>query len=155
MMPGCARRLFQSLGFLETFCYYYLASFMEKKPMFIISRRVTMRNTLNLISGLMLFFMASITQASAEPAQAVQKTDADMNFRLDKVVEQPTKRTDSNSTADHTKFEDLKADFSSGPEVTKACLKCHEVSYRSRSPVHEKHTLDLDLREQEDRPDSG
>ena len=57
----------------------------------------------------MLFFMVSITQGLAEPAQAFQKMDADMNFRLDKVVEQPTKRTDSNSTADHTKFEELKS----------------------------------------------
>lgn len=29
------------------------------------------------------------------------------------------------STADHSKFEALQADFRSGPEVTKACLTCH------------------------------
>lgn len=29
------------------------------------------------------------------------------------------------STADHTKFKALQADFESGPEVTKACLECH------------------------------
>ncbi|MES9843447.1 MAG: tetrathionate reductase family octaheme c-type cytochrome [Candidatus Sedimenticola sp. PURPLELP] len=29
------------------------------------------------------------------------------------------------STADHTKFEALQADFKTGPEVTKACLTCH------------------------------
>ena len=29
------------------------------------------------------------------------------------------------STADHTKFEALQQTFSSGPEVTKACLECH------------------------------
>ena len=28
-------------------------------------------------------------------------------------------------TADHAKFEELKKDFASGPEVTKACLSCH------------------------------
>ncbi len=28
-------------------------------------------------------------------------------------------------TADHTKFEELKGPFASGPEVTAACLKCH------------------------------
>jgi hypothetical protein len=84
-----------------------------------------LKQTLNLISALVLFFAFSIIPASAEPAQAVQKSDADMNFRLDKVVEQPSKRNDSNSTADHSKFEDLKVAFSSGPEVTKACLKSH------------------------------
>lgn len=31
----------------------------------------------------------------------------------------------SASTADHGKFEALKKDFASGPEVTKACLDCH------------------------------
>ncbi len=29
------------------------------------------------------------------------------------------------STADHTKFDELKKDFKSGPEVTAACLSCH------------------------------
>jgi hypothetical protein len=77
---------------------------MEKQPMLIINPQVILKQTLNLTSGLLLFFLFSIAQASVEPAQAVQKTDADMNFRLDKVVEQPTKRTDSNSTADHRPF---------------------------------------------------
>ncbi len=31
-------------------------------------------------------------------------------------------------TADHTKFEELKGPFASGPEVTKACLRCHTES---------------------------
>ncbi|MCW2308043.1 tetrathionate reductase family octaheme c-type cytochrome [Rhodobium gokarnense] len=31
----------------------------------------------------------------------------------------------SGGTADHAKFEELKKDFASGPEVTKACLSCH------------------------------
>ena len=29
------------------------------------------------------------------------------------------------STADHTKFKELQKHFSSGPEVTKTCIKCH------------------------------
>ena len=29
------------------------------------------------------------------------------------------------STADHSKFEELQQEFASGPEVTRACLKCH------------------------------
>lgn len=29
------------------------------------------------------------------------------------------------STADHSKFDELKKDFKSGPEVTEACLRCH------------------------------
>lgn len=34
------------------------------------------------------------------------------------------------STADHTKFKELQKDFSSGPEVTKACLVCHTEASR-------------------------
>ena len=33
--------------------------------------------------------------------------------------------TNKSSTADHRKFEQLKVKFKTGPEVTKACLKCH------------------------------
>ena len=29
------------------------------------------------------------------------------------------------STADHTQFKELQVDFANGPEVTKACLGCH------------------------------
>jgi len=105
--------------------------------MLIINPHVILKQTLNLVSSLLLFFLFSITQASAETAQAVQKTDADMNFRLDNLVEKPTIRTDSNSTADHTKFEDLKVAFNSGPEVTKACLKCHtEAGQQFMKNIH-------------------
>jgi octaheme c-type cytochrome (tetrathionate reductase family) len=37
---------------------------------------------------------------------------------------QAASRSDS-STADHSKFEELKVKFASGPEVTRACLGCH------------------------------
>lgn len=33
--------------------------------------------------------------------------------------------TSKTSTADHTKFEELKVKFKTGPEVTRACLQCH------------------------------
>jgi len=103
--------------------------------MFIISQHIISKTTLSLLFVLLLFSITSITQASVQPTQ---ETDADMNFRLDKVVEQPTKRTDSNSTADHTKFEELKAAFpKGGPEVTKACLKCHtEAGHQFMKNIH-------------------
>ena len=105
--------------------------------MFITSHHITSQKALSLIFGLLLFFITSITQASVESTPLNPKADSDMNFRLDKVVEQPTKRTDSNSTADHTKFEELKTAFSSGPEVTKACLKCHtEAGHQFMKNIH-------------------
>lgn len=43
----------------------------------------------------------------------------------------------SSSTADHSKFEALQVPFSSGPEVTKACLSCHtEASKQLHKTTH-------------------
>ncbi|MBN9673276.1 tetrathionate reductase family octaheme c-type cytochrome [Roseibium aggregatum] len=40
-------------------------------------------------------------------------------------------------TADHTKFESLKGPFTSGPEVTRACLACHtEAAKQVMSSIH-------------------
>ncbi len=40
-------------------------------------------------------------------------------------------------TADHRKFEVLKKDFTSGPEVTKACLTCHtEAAKQVHADIH-------------------
>lgn len=41
------------------------------------------------------------------------------------VIVEETEARISTSTADHSKFDELKKDFKSGPEVTKACLSCH------------------------------
>lgn len=120
---------------------------MGLKPMFTVRRKATLQPAifmpaLNLISGLLLLFLAFSAQASNQLSQAAQtrvaqNRNADMNFRLDTLVEKPTIRSDSNSTADHTKFEDLKAAFSSGPEVTKACLKCHtEAGQQFMKNIH-------------------
>lgn len=41
------------------------------------------------------------------------------------------------TTADHKKFEVLKQDFKSGPEVTKACLSCHtEAAKEVHKSIH-------------------
>ena len=43
----------------------------------------------------------------------------------------------SNSTADHSKFEALKGPFASGPEVTKACLTCHnKAGHQFQKSIH-------------------
>ena len=36
----------------------------------------------------------------------------------------------STSTADHTKFKQLKKNFKTGPEVTRACISCHTEAAR-------------------------
>ena len=43
----------------------------------------------------------------------------------------------TNSTADHSKFEALKGPFASGPEVTKACLTCHnKAGHQVMDSIH-------------------
>lgn len=42
-----------------------------------------------------------------------------------------------NTTADHTKFKELRKNFKSGPEVTAACLSCHTEA--ARQIHHTKH----------------
>ena len=65
-------------------------------------------------------FLASQLSADtgAEPVAATMSAPATV------IVEQAPEKS-STSTADHSKFDALKKDFKSGPEVTKACLTCH------------------------------
>ena len=43
----------------------------------------------------------------------------------------------NDSTADHSKFDELKKDFKSGQEVTEACLSCHtEAAKQVHSTKH-------------------
>ncbi|MGB5603943.1 MAG: multiheme c-type cytochrome, partial [Gammaproteobacteria bacterium] len=37
----------------------------------------------------------------------------------------PSYAQGTSSTADHSKFKELQKEFKTGPEVTKACIKCH------------------------------
>jgi hypothetical protein len=46
-------------------------------------------------------------------------------------------------TADHSKFEALKKEFKSGPEVTEACLTCHnQAGHQIRNTIHWTWELD-------------
>ncbi len=37
-------------------------------------------------------------------------------------------KKESSSTTDHTQLEELQGPFSTGPEVTRACLECHNTA---------------------------
>jgi octaheme c-type cytochrome (tetrathionate reductase family) len=82
---------------------------------------------------LLILFMPATVMATTEQSAH----DSDMNYRLDTVVEKPTAVSGSNSTADHSKFEQLKGPFANGPEVTKACLECHtEAGHQFMKNIH-------------------
>ena len=44
------------------------------------------------------------------------------------MAQQAVKRKAPPSTVDHSKLKPLQKDFKSGPEVTKACLSCHNMA---------------------------
>ena len=44
------------------------------------------------------------------------------------MAQQAVKRKAPPSTVDHSKLKPLQEDFDSGPEVTKACLSCHNMA---------------------------
>jgi octaheme c-type cytochrome (tetrathionate reductase family) len=73
--------------------------------------------------------LSPIAAGAAEHGQGDEPIDSDMNYRIvDRVT--PTQRGDDESTADHSRFDELKGPFASGPEVTKACLSCHTEAGR-------------------------
>ena len=54
-----------------------------------------------------------------------------------KMAQQATKAKDLWITADHSKHKALQQEFSSGPEVTKACLSCHsEAASQFHKTIH-------------------
>lgn len=72
--------------------------------------------TLALLAGTALAVLTA--QASMEPAPVQSVAAGAHSF-----APEPEKK--STSTADHGKFKELQRTFTSGPEVTKACLVCH------------------------------
>lgn len=72
----------------------------------------------------LLLCTAARAEAPAAGHADAAAHDRNMNFRI--TGDNPPKpREPGDSTADHSQFEVLKGPFSSGPEVTKACLSCH------------------------------
>lgn len=73
-------------------------------------------------------------------AMSVQDQDQDQEVDIDygaaearRLVERPEHWI----TADHSKFEILDQDFTSGPEVTEACLSCHnEAAEQLHQTIH-------------------
>ncbi len=66
--------------------------------------------------GLLLFLLIPV---SSYPAPFVRGQNVGVQIASPKYFPPPV------STADHSKFDELKKDFKSPEEVTKACLKCH------------------------------
>lgn len=78
-----------------------------------------------------LFLLAAMPASGAVDKQAEDKGYGAAEAR--KVVKQPERWT----TADHSHFKELQQEFDSGPEVTKACLSCHnEAGDQVQETIH-------------------
>ncbi len=100
-------------------------------------RKYSNKVTTTFIQRLIVYLFALSAIFTLQVFGEENKADVDMNYRLDTKVEKVSSRNDSNSTADHTKFEELKANFESGPAVTKVCLKCHtEAGHQFMKNIH-------------------
>lgn len=81
-------------------------------------------NRLILLFVVLMVFQPSY--ASSEPPKGLTAAD------IDKIMAH-----NDSSTADHSKFKELQGPFTTGPEVTQACLACHTEA--SKQLHHTKH----------------
>lgn len=81
--------------------------------------------------GLILLFVG----AGGLPASLSAATKETAPGR--KMAQQATKTKELWITADHSKHKALQREFTSGPEVTKACLSCHsEAASQFHKTIH-------------------
>jgi octaheme c-type cytochrome (tetrathionate reductase family) len=117
----------------------FLVIFSTDKGIFMSgyhSRRIGTRVVAALF-GLLLTLSTGPAPADESPSSTGAATNADMNFRLQTEVSPTHHRTQSDTTADHSKFKALQGPFTSGPEVTQACLTCHtEAGHQFMKTTH-------------------
>ncbi len=72
--------------------------------------------------------VTGIVVAAHAPDEAELGISEYTNIGTAAIGEKPAEGGKSSSTADHSKYKELEGPFSSGPEVTKACLECHNTA---------------------------
>ena len=92
--------------------------------------------------GLMICLVVSASAfAKAEDAPATEAEQPATGQLGEDVKKLPT-----TSTADHGQFKELQVDFKTGPEVTKACLGCHNAAAKQlHKTTHWTWAYDNDL----------
>ncbi|MBU0500890.1 MAG: tetrathionate reductase family octaheme c-type cytochrome [Gammaproteobacteria bacterium] len=87
-----------------------------------------------LLAVLLLAFNARILLAEEGPKIEMGISEYTKTFQGEAL---PKRGKGRESTADHSQYEELQGPFASGPEVTKACLKCHNKA--GDQFIHNKH----------------
>jgi hypothetical protein len=92
-------------------------------------KRVKIEGSILLVLWLLIFSVQPVW-TSSEPAEGDKAPGRGM-------AQQATKGAKRWITTDHSKHETLKQPFTSGPEVTKACLSCHsEAAAQIHKTIH-------------------
>ncbi len=92
-------------------------------------KRVKIEGSILLVLWLLIFSVQPVW-TSSEPAEGDKAPGRGM-------AQQATKGAKRWITTDHSKHETLKQPFTSGPEVTKACLSCHtEAAKQVQKTIH-------------------
>lgn len=92
-----------------------------------MKRRIVTRLAWRVGVGLMMLGAATVllAQAGGPPSADQPPLPVGQDPATALAVNNPGRRSAEASTADHTRFEQLKGPFATGPEVTAACLTCH------------------------------
>ncbi len=90
--------------------------------------REALRRLFPLFAVLALFAAPDFWEAGASAEEAAESADAGKEAQGRVMARQAVKDREIWVTADHSKFEALKEPFTSGPEVTKVCLSCHNLA---------------------------
>jgi octaheme c-type cytochrome (tetrathionate reductase family) len=94
-----------------------------------MKKRYLLKNVLlaGMMIALMCFFQASIAIAAKSQEEALGRT----------LAKQAVKNSKRWTTVDHSKAEPLNKNFTSGEEITKACVSCHsEASTQFKKSIH-------------------
>jgi hypothetical protein len=91
---------------------------------------------ISLVAFILLVLFVTGTAMSDQDQGQEQNQNLDIDYgaaEARRLVERPEHWI----TADHSKFEALDKDFTSGPEVTEACLSCHnEAAQQIHQTIH-------------------
>lgn len=92
------------------------------------------KKSLGLLAWLCISVCMPALISAADAAQDPANKDADYGVEEARKIAQEPQRW---ITADHSEFEALQKDFSTGPEVTEACLSCHnEAAKQVQETIH-------------------
>jgi len=81
-----------------------------------------MNKYISLITALAIGMLVVSTSWSTSKPEATEKAEP---AKTEPAKTEEKQKPENKSTADHSKFKELKTNFQNGPQVTKACISCH------------------------------